>query len=159
MVPGDPDTVNDVSASGALKPTRSWGIIWRMTMWGFASGGVLGGLFGTIAEPIVGTLFGLVLGSFLGLGLGLVDGLVLAVMTLLLFRRTTGTSRYRLTMSIVGALISGAGMLFLFWNWVGTDPPEVDWVTIMPALIAAAAAWWAGNRVATWVEYGSRLWI
>jgi hypothetical protein len=143
--------------------SSGWGITRRMAVWGLIAGALLGGLYGTPLIPIAGTLYGGLLGGFIGLFLGLVDGLVVAVITSLFFRAMTRAApevrRYRIIIGAASVFVVVLVGLLSFWyaapSWTKspTSTQGIVFFVVIPALIAAAAAWWASGRLAKWLVF------
>jgi len=148
-------------------PRMFWFFLWRMTLWGLGLGSGLGTTYGLlvggltfpygIGFMLVGPLFGAV-GRLV---LEALCGTVLLIFTLA-YRLRDG-SRYR---SVAGLVCAAATALAVVSCWqialqldsgTASLASELMWeeylaetvvLVIVPALIAAGAAWWAGRRVA-----------
>jgi hypothetical protein len=122
----------------------AWDITRRIALWGFAGGGVLGGVYipliiavsallatfglgsdsstgGSQNSTMISTFLfvscvaGAAYGAMLGLLLGIVDGLVLAVITGLVSRSNGSlNARYRRTMGSISVIVGGLGALLGF---------------------------------------------
>jgi hypothetical protein len=139
----------------------------RMALWGLGLGSGLGTTYGLLVGGLtfpygVGFLLvGPLFGAVGGLGLGILCGAVLLIFTLAY--RPRDTSRYR---AVAGPVCAAAAALAVVSCWeialqlssgtasLASDLMLEEYLTetvilvIVPALIAAGAAWWAGIRVA-----------
>jgi hypothetical protein len=148
-------------------PGMFWFFLWRMMLWGLGLGSGLGTTYGLLVGGLtfpygvgfmlVGPLFGAV-GGFV---LGVLCGAVLLIFTLAY--RLRDTSRY---CAVAGMACAAATALAVASCWeismqlssgTASFASHLMWeeylaetviLVIVPALIAAGAAWWAGRRVA-----------
>jgi hypothetical protein len=148
-------------------PGMFWFFLWRMTLWGLGLGSGLGTTYGLLVGGLtfpygVGFLLvGPLFGAVGGLVLGILCGGVLLIFTLAY--RPRDASRYRAVAGLVCAAATALAVVFC-WEIAlqlssGTASLASDMMleeylaetvilVIVPALIAAGAAWWAGIRVA-----------
>jgi len=107
----------------------------------------------------VGCVAGLLVGGIVGLVLGLFIGVVLAILTYRVFNPTHDVRRYQRAIEITCVVIGGLTALLLVlisglpqYGATGWGA-EWSWVVwgVTPTLLATAAIWWAGRRVAAWV--------
>jgi hypothetical protein len=148
-------------------PGMFWFFLWRMTLWGLGLGSGLGTTYGLLVGGLtfpygVGFLLvGPLFGAVGGLVLGILCGAVLLIFTLAY--RPRDASRYR---AVAGPVCAAATALAVVSCWeialqlssgtasLASDLMLEEYLTetvilvIVPALIAAGAAWWAGIRVA-----------
>jgi hypothetical protein len=150
------------------KPGMFWFFLWRMTLWGLGLGSGLGTTYrlleGGLTFPygvgflLVGPLFGVVG----GLVLGILCGVVLLIFTLAYRPRDASRDR-----AVAGLVCAAATALAVVSCWeialqpssgtasLASDLMMEEYLTetvilvIVPALIAARAAWWAGAS-STW---------
>ena len=147
-----------------------WGIIWRMIAYGVWLGVVSGGLLAAILTTgalgsgasvwlefaLVGALTGGVIGLALGLILG--AGLVWAISGSL---RSSSSVEQPVSGSYLRTFVRivSVGYILLGFIAIGIlldlQPQDVGTyaaATCIPLIIATGGAWWAGNRVITWLE-------
>jgi predicted branched-subunit amino acid permease len=150
---------------------KLWFITWRSVLLGLGLGAGLGAAYGLALGAIfyllvplgilIGPLLGALYGGLAGLLLGVVCGAVLLIFTLAY--RLRDDSRYR---SVAGLVCAAATALAVVSCWqialqldsgTASLASELMWeeylaetiiLVIVPALIAAGAAWWTGRRVA-----------
>ncbi|MBD1874251.1 hypothetical protein H6F75_12215 [Nodosilinea sp. FACHB-131] len=132
------------------------GFIFRSAGIGLLSGSVLGGLFGVTYLAFIWT--GL-LGVGLGISLGLVNGLLVSAITCFIFCPLHHRRRYRLTITVMSAFITWAGVIAAGpWYFSATALTPSSAVLIgFSSVLASIVAGWAGGllgqNLADWYNH------
>ena len=154
----------------------SWGIIWRMSLWGLGAGLLLGCGYGVMFLPLFAAIasdgthifrdafffpiYSAPIGAVGGLLLGTVDGFLIAVATFLIPGMQLRSRQYRL---IARAICLGVVIVVIVWTFCGTaylqtwtglllDSNLMAFI-LLPGIIAVVASWFATVRITEWLEW------
>ncbi len=145
--------------SASRLPQISWGILWRMIVYGLVFGTLLGGIF-TLPLYLSAVPLGAIIGGVIGLILGLADAVAMIVVTILFIRRASLWRTYSTTMYAATMTATAIGGLAGFaWSGTGlkiiTETSQwTGWAcyVVIPTAIACGGTWFATERVLMWVE-------
>jgi hypothetical protein len=105
--------------------------------------------------------FGMIAGSILGLLVGAVNGIITGVLTVEEYFPVDNRSSYRvfirnvttITTFVASVLIGGTVLGWVLPFDRGDPGAFWIWTILVPAIIAACAAFWASGRISGWYEH------